>query len=192
MNPPTSSPTSRLVTFAAGNAGPWRIREIRPVIGPTLESAPCLAVLASDDAPPGATWQLRGITSNERYVTRAEKTALQSVSPPLGRGDAVCGALIPIRKNAAWWALTQDERRAIFEDRSQHIQIGLRSLPAVARRLHHCRDLGPDEPFDFLTWFEFAPADEPQFDALLGALRGTEEWRYVEREVEVRLDLAPV
>ena len=28
-------------------------------------------------------------------------------------------------------------------------------LASVARRLHHCRDLGPDEPFDFLTWFEF-------------------------------------
>src|SRR2546428_7160638 len=30
-------------------------------------------------------------------------------------------------------------------------------LPAIARRLYHCRDLG--EPFDFLTWFEYAPAD---------------------------------
>jgi hypothetical protein len=26
----------------------------------------------------------------------------------------------------------------------------------VARRLHHCRDLGESEPFDFLTWFEYS------------------------------------
>jgi hypothetical protein len=58
----------------------------------------------------------------------------------------------------------------------------------VARKLHHSRDLG--EPFDFLTWFEFSPRDEAAFDALLARLRSTEEWRYVEREVEVRLERA--
>jgi hypothetical protein len=64
----------------------------------------------------------------------------------------------------------------------------LRYLPAIARRLHHSRDLG--EPFDFLTWFEFAPQDEPAFDDLLAALRATEEWNYVEREVDIRLERA--
>ncbi|HEX2658460.1 MAG TPA: chlorite dismutase, partial [Polyangia bacterium] len=38
-----------------------------------------------------------------------------------------------------------------------------------------------------LTWFEFAPADQNAFDDLLGRLRETEEWRYVTREVEVRV-----
>jgi hypothetical protein len=41
--------------------------------------------------------------------------------------------------------------------------------------------------FDFLAWFEFAPADREAFEALLGELRRTEEWQYVEREVDVRL-----
>jgi hypothetical protein len=95
--------------------------------------------------------------------------------------------LIPIRKSAACWALTQDERREVFEAQSAHIGIGLRYLPAIARRLHHCRDLGPDEPFDFLTWFDFAPQDETAFDRLLQALRSSPEWRYVEREVDIRL-----
>jgi hypothetical protein len=27
-------------------------------------------------------------------------------------------ALIPIKKSAVWWAMAQDERRAIFEERS--------------------------------------------------------------------------
>jgi hypothetical protein len=48
--------------------------------------------------------------------------------------------------------LPQDERRAIFEESSNHSALGLRYLPAVARRLHHSRHLL--EPFDSLTWFE--------------------------------------
>ena len=66
--------------------------------------------------------------------------------------------LIPIRKNTKWWALTQDERRQIFEEQSNHTQIGLEYLPAIARRLHHCRDLAEPEPFDFLTWYRMRSA----------------------------------
>lgn len=93
--------------------------------------------------------------------------------------------MIPIRKSEAWWNLAQDERRAILEARSQHIAVGLRYLPAVARRLSHSRELG--EPFDFLTWFEYAPVHAEPFDELVHALRSSEEWNYVEREVDIRL-----
>ena len=96
--------------------------------------------------------------------------------------------MIPISKNDEWWSLTQDERRQAFEETSGHIRIGMDYLPAIARRLHHCRDLGRPEPFDFLTWFEFAPADAPAFDTLLARLRSTPEWRYVSREAEIRLE----
>jgi hypothetical protein len=51
--------------------------------------------------------------------------------------------------------------------------------------LYHCRDLG--QPFDFLTWFEYAPKDAAAFEELVIALRHTEEWKYVEREVDIRL-----
>lgn len=78
-------------------------------------------------------------------------------------------------------------RRKIFEEQSSHVKIGLRYLPAVARRLHHCRDLGENEPFDFLTWFEYAPADEAAFDQLASALRSSVEWEYVDREIDIRL-----
>ena len=81
--------------------------------------------------------------------------------------------------------MSQDERRAIFEESSHHIALGLKALPAIARRLHHSHDLG--ELFDFLTWFEYAPADAAAFDDLVGALRATEEWAYVERESDLRL-----
>ena len=58
-------------------------------------------------------------------------------------------------------------------------------LPAVARRLHHCRELA--EPFDFLTWFEYAPEDSNRFEELVMRLRATAEWRYVDWEVDIRL-----
>ena len=46
-------------------------------------------------------------------------------------------------------------------------------------------DLG--ESFDFVTWFEFAPSDTAAFNELLAALRASQEWRYVDREVDIRL-----
>ena len=89
--------------------------------------------------------------------------------------------------------LSQDERRSIFEDLSRHIAIGMEYLPAVARQLYHSRDL--NEPFDFLTWFEFAPKDAPAFGELVERLRATREWTYVDREVDIRLtrdgDISP-
>jgi chlorite dismutase len=135
--------------------------------------------------PPEANWVLRGVTSNERYVNEVERAALTIRQPALGRPEATRAALIPIRKSEAWWELTQEARREIFEERSRHIATSLPYLPAVARRLHHGRNLR--EPFDFLTWFEYAPAHVDLFEELVAKLRETEEWTYVEREVDVRL-----
>lgn len=179
----------RLFHFAAGDSGDWAITEVRGIRGEGLASAARLAIHPGD-APAAAStipWCLRGMMSNDRYVERAEKQALFKVQAPLGREESSRAVLIPIRKSAAWWGMTQDERRDLFEEQSQHNAIGMRYLPAIARRLHHCRDLGEQEPFDFLTWFEFAPQDEPAFDQLLADLRATREWTFVEREVEVRL-----
>ena len=43
-----------------------------------------------------------------------------------------------------------------------------------------------NEPFDFLTWFEFATVDASAFDDLLAELRASEEWKFVERESGIR------
>jgi hypothetical protein len=185
--------TPRLFGFIAGSDGPWRIEHVQAVVGEPIPTAPRMRVVADPLAqlPANASWSLRGITSNERYVEREEKTKLADKQQGLGRVESTRAALIPIRKNTAWWALTQDERRRVFEAQSQHIAIGLKYLPAVARRLHHCRDLGPSEPFDFITWFEYAPADSAAFDELVLALRASPEWQYVDREVDIRLALDP-
>jgi len=177
-----------LVAFAAGGSGPWRIDSIRAVSGEPLPAAARLSVLegpAAASADDDATWVLRGVTSNERYVTRPEHDELAARQEPLGRAESTSAALIPIKKSEVWWELAQDERRRIFEESSRHVAKGLEYLPAVARRLHHGRDLA--EPFDFLTWFEFAPDEAAHFEELVQRLRSTEEWSYVEREVDLRL-----
>jgi hypothetical protein len=186
----TTTMNPRLFTFVGGNSGLWTVTKNKAVTGEGLADVKKLDIVNAAFAalPGGAGWMLRGVTSNERYTTRPEKEQLVATQAALGRPEATHGALIPIRKNAAWWKLTQDERRAIFEDRSSHVKIGLKYLPAVARRLHHCRDLGENEPFDFLTLFDFAKADANAFEDMVAALRATEEWKYVEREVDIRME----
>jgi hypothetical protein len=179
----------RLFTFVGGKTGGWSVSSARAIVGEALPAVDRVDIVngAIATLPDGGKWLLRGVTSNERYATRVEKDQLVKVQAALGRPESTHAALIPIRKNAKWWALTQDERRAILEGQSHHIQIGMKYLPAVARRLHHCRDLGEAEPFDFLTLFDFKKTDVAAFDDLVAALRATEEWKFVDREVDIRL-----
>jgi len=187
-------PITRLFNFVGSNAGPWLIDHMRSVVGEPIVTASRLSVVSGPVAqlPLETSWLLRGIASNERYVTREEKVALVSRQEGLGRKASTRAALIPIRKNSSWWALTQDERREVFEAQSRHIAIGLKYLPAIARRLHHCRDLSPNEPFDFLTWFEYALSDSVAFEELVEALWASPEWKYVDREVDIRRTHAEV
>ena len=170
----------------SGEARTWRVELVRAVRGESLPAGATLRVTTAAEMPSrGSPWPLVAVASNGRYTNASEKAVLDARQAPLGRDEATCGVLIPIRKNASWWALTQDARRAIFEEQSGHIAGTLHSLPAVARKLYHSRDLG--EPFDFLTWFEFAPHHRPVFENVLAFLRATREWTFVEREVEVWL-----
>jgi hypothetical protein len=173
-------------TFIGGAAGLWRIDRSTAIAGgEPLPRAERLEVREGIAPTSGGVWRLAGVAGHTRYVGRAEKTALDAASPPLGRPEATMAALIPIRKSPAWWAMPQDERRAIFEARSHHIADSMKFLPRIARRLYHARDLG--QPFDFLTWFEFAPEHAGAFDELVAMLRAREEWTYVERELDIRL-----
>ncbi len=181
------------VAFVGGASGDWQVQQHSVIVGGPLDQVTGVSLVEGEAAlaPAGqdAAWTLRGVTSNQRYVTRAEHDQLFARRARLGRPEATLAAFIPMSKSEVWWELTQDERRSIFEDRSRHVAVTLDYMPAIARRLHHSRDLG--EPFDFLTWFEYAPADAGAFDELVGLLRATEEWSYVEREVDIRLSREP-
>ena len=157
------------------------------IAGQALPAVPRVSIFEGNQAATleSSSWFLRGVTSYERYLHKMERSALVVQQVELGRLVATRAALIPIKKSTAWWELAQDERRAIFEERSHHVTIGLKYVARIARRLYHGYDLG--ESFDFLTWFEYAPEDAGAFEELIGSLRGTEEWTYVEREVDMRL-----
>lgn len=174
------------VAFTGGEIGAWRVERIDAVVGAPLPIVSRLGMVEGQRAIAAtSTWVLRGVTSDQRYTRRAEHEALAAKQAQLGRPEAICAALIPITKSEAWWGLTPDERREIFEERSHHIAIGLDYLPAVARRLHHGRDLG--EAFDFLTWFEYPEKSRAAFEELVARLRLTPEWEFVEREIDIRL-----
>lgn len=174
-------------SFIGGLEGQWQVTRCDAIVGAAVEAVPRLNLVnaAAGQLSQRGTWVLQGFTSNVRYAERHEITQLRARQEGLNRTSSICAALIPIKKNAQWWALSQDERREIFEAQSHHTEIGLAYLPEIARQLHHSRDLG--EPFDFLTWFEFAPEHTQAFDELLVKLRASEEWKYVEREVDIRL-----
>jgi hypothetical protein len=176
-----------LVSFVAGPVGEWKIDRIDTIVGEGLDLADRLHVIERREitVPKHSTWHLRGVTSNTRYSEQAEVEAMKARQEGLRRPEATRAALIPIRKNETWWALAQDQRRVIFEEQSHHIGIGIEYLPGIARRLHHSRELG--EPFDFLTWFEYAPEHSEAFEKLVARLRATKEWNYVDREVDIRL-----
>ncbi len=181
--------STRLFSFRGGDTGRWRVTDMAARAGAPLPAASRLDIATSAETPsdPQASWVLRGITSNERYVERGERTEIVAQQLELGRPETTRAALIAIRKNDAWWALTQDERLNIFKAQSHHTRIGMQHFPTLARRLHHCRDLSDHEPFDFLTWFEYTPDQEDTFNRLVAGLRAIEEWKYVEREVDIRL-----
>jgi Chlorite dismutase len=170
-----------ITRFRGGDHGPWRVVAHKTLCGPVIPAFAGLSIDPDADGP--AIWQARGFNSNLRYTAALERRELLANGAPPDRHNQ-CAVLIPMSKNTAWWAMAQDERLAVYA-RSRHMRIGMAVLPAVFRKLYHCRDLG--EAFDFLTWFEFAPDDEPAFDAMLRQLRASEEWDYVNAESEIRL-----
>jgi hypothetical protein len=185
-----ASMAGMFTTFRGGQTGAWRVTALASVRGEGLPPVRALSVVHSAAIalpllPSPTSWRLAGVASHARYVERDERVRLEEAQAGLGRPEASCAALIPIRKSAQWWELTPSERRAIFEDKSRHIGSSLKYLPMIARQLYHGRDFG--EPFDFLAWFEYAPEHIPLFEDLVGMLRATEEWGFVEREVDVRV-----
>lgn len=174
------------VSFVGGASGPWHVLRVQPVIGPGLPSVARLRMVEGPiTGEPVGEWTLHGVVSNLRYTTAAEASALGAIQSGLGRPEADRAALIPLCKSAEWWRMAQDERRAVIEEKSGHITLGLKHVGAIARRLHHGREISAE--FDFLTWFEYPAAASDDFEALVAQLRASAEWDWVEREVDIRL-----
>jgi hypothetical protein len=137
---------------------------------------------------PAGEGELIGVTQQLLYTRSAERPDLVTTASP--GADAVC-VVIPLAKSEAWWQLALDEREAMFRGatRPGHLEVGLPYARSIVRKLYHSRAL-PGTGFDFVTYFEFSPADRPRFEARLAALRDPEqnpEWSFVTRESEIWL-----
>jgi hypothetical protein len=109
-------------------------------------------------------------------------------------GRALPNAIIlPIRKNADWWAMSELERHQYFYPHHDaksgrpvhgHAALGRDAAPKIYRRLYH-NPLGPGRPgeWDFVTYFECEDHHLELFDATLNAMRDVSknpEWNFVE------------
>ncbi len=160
-----------LVAFVAGFEGLWLIEGMTAPVGEPLPPAARLSVVEGAAAETAqGRWVLRGVVAGQGEDGRADQL-------PLGRPEARCAALVAVRMSPAWWERAEEDRRAL----SANIQHG----PAISRRLLRARDR--DEPFDVLTWFEFAPDLQAELNDVAARLRDSDEWSYVEREAEIRL-----
>lgn len=179
--------SGHLFNYIGGSTGPWRVTQILTHSGQALKPVSHVDIITGrlGRLPVKPAWILRAVVSSTRYITREEPGRLGPFWPIPAGMDCTCAALILIRKSTEWWNLAFEERREILEARSRRLATRLRLLPKFLGRLQLNRYLG--EPFDFVTWFEYAPQDTTIFDDVLGALRACEEWGYVERETDIRL-----
>lgn len=179
---------NKLTTFYGGRLGSCKVREFNTIIGKPIKTVDRIEMINPNQQSIKieSEWTFKGISSNLRYTTKKEKTMLDKTPPIIGKHENSFAALIPMSKSEEWWLLTQDERRKIFEEKSDHIKISSNYLETIQRKLFHSRDIG--EEFDFLAWFEFEPKNKSVFDDLVGYLRQTEEWKYVIREIDIRVN----
>lgn len=190
---PQARTNPRGTTFLGGASGAMSVVSHTTLSGPPIARVAAVEMVGGiiENPPPGTAWALHGVSSNARYTTEAEQLELGGRQARIGRPEATAAALILLRKRAEWWSLSQSERRDILEEQSHHIAIGMEYLPAIARRLLHCRDLDREAPFDFIGFLDYAPENEAEFDEMLSRLRATREWSFMDREIDIRLTRSP-
>ena len=118
------------------------------------------------------TEQLVGMTKPLNYVTKEKSPDLNAgLTAASYQGDAPRYAfMIPVKKNADWWNLTDAQRLKEIET---HTLPTLANLVNVKRKLYHSTGL---DDTDFITYFE--TADLGAFNSLMLALAKVPENKY--------------
>ena len=113
-----------------------------------------------------------GLTKPLNYITQEKAAFLhQSLFASGYTGEPVKYAIvIPIKKSAEWWNLSDADRQALMED---HTVATLPYLTNTKRKLYHSRGLSD---VDFITYFE--TNDLNTFHGLLVAVAGIRENTY--------------
>ncbi len=95
---------------------------------------------------------LNGLTKKANYVPGFPDKMKADLKAASESGPYV--AVIPIRKDADWWALPQDKRLAMMQE---HTEAALPYHKTVKRKLYHSTGL---DDFDFITYFETAKPED--------------------------------
>ncbi len=119
------------------------------------------------------TTYLHGLTKQAAYVPgfpAQMKAALQAPTEVETKSYAI---VIPIKKDADWWALDLDTRRSLMQE---HTAAALPYMQSVKRKLYHSSGL---DDLDFITYFETEKLDD--FHSLIRALEQVKEFRHNRR-----------
>ena len=183
MNSPSFS-------FVAGDRGRWEVTSVAPVIGETLEWVPFLEIRNEYlmNVPVDFSWLLRGITSTRRYTNNVQQVNTMAAQPQLGRPEATCAALIPVRKSREWWDMTFEERKQIFESNSIRYP-KIRTVRNICPASHASSTIAVIWASRLISWHGSNTRPRtPLLSRILSQLSGLQkEWKYVDREVDVRL-----
>ena len=188
----------------AGRRTHYQVTEFAPVTGQPvhgiekgahvvrIEGTSPVMLDAHKPEPPVIVF--RGVAQHLHYTGKEEKEKLAAESRvEVPASESTAAVIIPIRKSAGWWGLTQDQRQAFFHKTKTsegHTNIGRPFAASIYRKLYHSRYTGAPLPYDFVTYFEFPSSHAEEFDQLLGALRDIKknpEWESVELEFEIRM-----
>lgn len=118
------------------------------------------------------TENLVGMTKDLNYITKDKSPNLNAGLTGATYSDATprYAFVIPVKKNADWWNLTDEQR---LKEMNTHTLPTLANLVNVKRKLYHSTGL---DDTDFITYFE--TADLGAFNNLMLALAKVPENKY--------------
>lgn len=114
-----------------------------------------------------------GLTKKANYVPGMPDNLKADLKNPSEPGPKPYVIVIPIRKDAAWWSLQQEQRAAMMQE---HTEASLPYNQTVKRKLYHATGL---DDLDFITYFETSRLED--FQSLILALEKVKEYRHNRR-----------
>ena len=119
------------------------------------------------------TYVFNGLTKKLNYVPGFSGELKEALKPPTEPGPKPYAIVIPIKKDAEWWLLSQEARTELMKE---HTEASVPYVKTVKRKLYHSNGL---DDLDFITYFETARLDD--FNQLIIALQQVKENRHNKR-----------
>ncbi len=116
---------------------------------------------------------MHGLTKKPNYVPGMPDNLKAELKLPSEPGPKPYMIVIPIRKDADWWSLPQEQRGAMMQE---HTEAALPYSKTVKRKLYHATGL---DDLDFITYFETSRLED--FQSLILALEKVKEFRHNRR-----------